>query len=419
MPRSKYLILGASHAGLEAAAAIRLHDATGTLTMLTRDSHLPYSPTILPYVVSGRSRPDNIFLRDETYFAKHRVALVRGATVVAVDTDAASVRTDTGAEWQYERLLLATGAAPAVPPVAGLDEVPFHVLRTLDDALRLRDAIGRAESAVVLGAGLVGMHAAENLTKCGVGVTVIEKEPHALSGYFTAAASAIIEQTFAAKGVRMRMGRTLAAAARQGRGCTVTLDDGSTLAADLLLICTGVKPALAHLDGSGVATDRGILVDDRMRTNVANLWAAGDAAQAPGFWGGTLVSGILPSAVQQGGVAGADMAEDRGAKPFSGAVPLNTYRFFDRHAISVGMSAANHGDPDLEIDEIVDEDRATYRRIVLKEGRLVGIATVNGFVDPGIMWQLILRRVDLAPLKPAFLARPRETGRLLMSRIWR
>jgi len=412
--RSKYIIVGSSHAALEAATAIRLIDADGALTLLTRDAHLPYSPTILPYLVSGRSQPDTVVLRDQAYFHDNAIALVPGATVVSVDPAQSSLRLASGETWQYDRLLIATGAAPTLPPVRGLTDVPFHVLRSMDDAVDLRQAIGQARSAIVLGAGLIGMHAAENMAKAKVAVTVVELQPHVLSGYFEPRASAIIERTFARNGVRMVMGQSLSSVERQGDGCLATLADGKTIAADLLLVCTGVAPNIGFLNGSGVEVDAGILVDDWMRTNLPNIWAAGDVAQARGFWGGTVVNGILPNAVEQGRIAGLGMADDADVKPFPGAVPLNTYSFFGQQAISVGRGRAGDG---FEIEESGDE--AVYRRIVLKDGQLVGIATINDFVDAGIMWQLILRRTDLSSVKAAFIANPRLTGRQMMSQIWR
>lgn len=416
MRHSKYLIIGSSHAALEAAAAIRLTDREGALTLLTRDTRLPYSPTILPYVVSGRSRPEQVVLRQETYFRDNDIALERGATVAAVDPLLSTVRLAGGGEWHYERLLIATGAAPALPDIAGLDQARFHVLRSMDDAVALRRAIGGAKSAVVLGAGLIGMHAAENMARAGLAVSVVEVEPRVLPGYFAARASAMIETVFAGHGVRMLTGRSVAGVEPRGDGTTVVIDGGERIAADLLLVCTGVRPNIEFLAGSGVATDAGILVDDRMRSSAPSIWAAGDAAQARGFWGGNAVNGILPNAVEQGRIAGLDMADDAGIPPFAGAVPLNTYSFFGHHAISVGRAMPTDG---VEIEERIEERNGAYRRIALKDGRLVGIATIDDFVDAGIMWQLIRRGVDLAPVRAAFIADPQATGRQLMSRLWR
>lgn len=237
-----------------------------------------------------------------------------------------------------------------------------------------------------------------------------------LSAYFEPRASTIIEGTFARNGVRMLLGRTLTKVDGLVDRCIATLDDGRTIVADLLLVCTGVKPSIGFLDGSGIDVDVGILVDDRMRTNLPNIWAAGDVAQARGLWGEKVINGILPNAVEQGRIAGLDMTDDSGLAPFPGAVPLNTYSFFGQQAISVGIGKAGIG---CEIEERGDEQNGVYRRIVLKNGQLFGIATINDFVDAGIMWQLIRRGTDLSAVRSAFIADPRTTGGQLMSRLWR
>ncbi len=418
MAYSKYLIVGSSHAALEAVTAIRLQDERGSITMLTRDSRLPYSPTILPYIVSGRSRPDNVVLRDAAYFAQNRVELQRNAEVVGVDPALKSVRTADGAIWTYDKLLLATGGTPVVPAVPGLSDVRLHVLHTMDDAIALRDAIGRAQSAIVLGAGLCGMHVAENMAKAGLAVSVLVRS-RPLREYFSPRAGGMIQTAFAGNGARMMMGRTPAAVERRGDGCAVTLDNGEAITADLLMVGTGVTPAMAYLAGSGVETGRGILVDDRMRTSVTDVWAAGDVAEARSFWGGTAVNGILPGAVEHGRIAGADMADDAVVRDFPGAMSLNTYHYFEHHSVSVGLGGQLPDDADFDIDEQVDAARGKYRRIVMREGRLVGISSIDDFVDPGVMWQLILRRTDLSPCKADFLAHPQATGRRLMSQLWR
>ncbi len=415
---SDHLIIGSSHAALAAIAAIRLQAPDATLTVLTRDRHPPYSPTLLPYVISGRAQTNTAFLRDAASFAAQNIRFVTEAPVAAVRPEAHAVELADGTEWQYGKLLLATGAAAVVPPIAGLDAVRFHRLRTLDDSLALRAALGTARRAVVLGAGLIGMHAAENLAKAGIAVTVVEPRAQVLPNYFAADAAALIATRFAAHGVVLRLGRAAIAATPEGEGCRLTLDDGAVLAADLLLVATGVKAACGYLPGSGIAAGRGILVDARMQTSVPDIWAAGDVAEAPAFPGpGRAVAGILPEAVAQGRIAGLAMACDATLQPYRGSVTRNTYHFFGETAISVGLA----GDaPDgAEVVTRSDPALGTYCRIVLKEDRLLGIAAVNIGLDAGILCELILREIDLAPCKERFIAAPRETSRRLMSRIWR
>jgi len=420
MQHTHYLIVGASHAALSALHAIRLHDAEQEVTLLTRDDSLPYSPTVLPYVVSGRSDPGRVFLRDEGYFAQHKVNYLRGAKVRKVNAGRNAVELADGSEISFDKLLLATGAAPMLPPIPGLADLKFHVLRTLADALALRDALARIKRALVLGGGLIGMHAAENLAKGGVEVSVVELQPHVLSSYFDAEASSMIEKVFTANGVRLLTGASVAAVAQQGEGCRATLADGSELDADLLLVATGVAPVTDFLAGSGVETERGVLVDEHMRTNAANIWAAGDVAQARGFFThDRIINGILPDAVDQGRIAGMAMAEDPGSKIYAGGVPLNTYSFFGQHAVSVGVHEGALEQAGVEVQQQVDAEHKRYLKIVLKDGRLAGIFGVNAAFDPGIMWELILRAIDLGEEKLAFLRSPQDTARALMSRNWR
>jgi phenylglyoxylate dehydrogenase epsilon subunit len=420
MQHTHYLIVGASHAALSALHAIRLHDSEQEVTLLTRDDSLPYSPTVLPYVVSGRSDPGRVFLRDEGYFAEQKVNYLRGAKVQKVNAGQSAVELADGTEIGFDKLLLATGAAPLLPAIPGLSGLRFHVLRTLADALALREALPQVKRALVLGGGLIGMHAAENLAKGGVAVSVVELQPHVLSGYFDAEASAMIERVFAANGVRLLTGARVAALTAEGKCCRATLADGTELEADLLLVATGVAPVTDFLEGSGVETERGVLVDEHMRTNIANIWAAGDVAQARGFFtDDRIINGILPDAVDQGRIAGMAMAEDPGSKSYAGGVPLNTYSFFGQQAVSVGVHEGSLVPAGVEVQKQVDAAHDRYLKIVLKDNRLAGIFGVNSAFDPGIMWELILRATDLGEEKLAFLRAPQDTARALMSKNWR
>ena len=417
MEQTKYLVVGSSHAALEAVTAIRMHDPEGSLTLLTRDPHLPYSPTVLPYVVSGRSAADGIFLRSEKFFADNHVSLKRGTALKALHAARNTAELADGSEIGYEKLLLATGASPAIPPIPGIDQIAYHVLRTLDDATKLNAAMKQSKQAVVMGAGLVGMHAAENLVKAGASVTIVEMARQLTDGYFDATAAGLIEKAFTDNGARILTGSRVVKLAPSAIGAMITLENGTTLEADLLLVATGVKPNMEYLAGSPVEHDRGILVSDTMQTSVANVWSAGDCAQAKGFFtDAKVMNAILPDATEQGRIAGMAMAGDPGLKHYPGGVPLNTYHFFGRHAISVGSSKAPEG---AEVVTRFDEASGRYLKVIFMEGRLLGIYGVNEFFDGGVMCQLILRGVDLTAVKERFLAEPMKVGREIMSKTWR
>ncbi|MDK9720211.1 MAG: FAD-dependent oxidoreductase [Rhodospirillales bacterium] len=412
MQSCTHLIVGASHAGLTALSAIRMNEPDAAIVMATREDHLPYSPTVLPYVVSGRSDPAKVTLRSDSFFDENKVSYLRKAALLALDTGANTAHFPDGRSIRYEKLLLATGASPNIPPSPGLKDVPFHVLRTMDDALKLKGAMIKGKRALVLGAGLIGTHSAENMAEAGMKVTIVEARGQVLPGYFDHQASGIIETAFKAHGIELVFGR----AVKEIKSGQALLENGDAVPFDLLLVATGVRPDLSYLQGSGVKSDGGILVDELQRTNISNIWAAGDCARARLFQSeATGIAGILPIAVEQGRIAGQAMTDDAGVRNFPGSVSLNTYTFFGQQAISVGAGEA----PESETSLCVDEDRNTYLKIVIKDGRLMGAAAVNQALDPGILWQLVLRRTDLSEVREAFLADPKTISRMLMSRIWR
>ena len=420
MSQTKYLIVGSSHAGLAALEAIRMQDEEGNITLLTQEKYLPYSPTILPYVVSGLVDAKEAFLRDEEAVNRYGAEFKRDAKVVGVEPKTRTVKLESGESIQSEKLLLATGARPMLPPISGLEDTPYHVLRTLDDAIGLHRAAQEAKSAIVLGAGLIGMHAAENLAKRGRKVTVVEAMPHVLPGYFDEQAAGLVQRVFSDNGIKILTGSAVTHTGKSDGGCIVSLESGEEISADLLMVATGVKSNIDYLAQSGIEVDEGILVDEMMRTNEEDIWAAGDVAQAQSFFGdGKRIHAILPNAVEQGRIAGRAMAGDPAVKPFPGGLPMNTYRFMGHNAFSVGMSQVPEADDGYEVERISLPESLHYQKLIFKEGRLVGASGINADLDPGIMLQLIGRKVDLEEVKTQFVASPLDTGRILMSRLWR
>jgi phenylglyoxylate dehydrogenase epsilon subunit len=419
MSHSKYLIVGCSHAGLSALDAIRIRDREGSVTLLTREGHLPYSPTILPYVLAGQTSPDTIYLRYEEELKRMAVAFRQEAEVVSVDPAVHEVTLNSGEKIGYEKLLLATGAEPVIPLVDGLKSVPYQVLRTLEDAMRLRSIMREVKSAIVLGAGLIAMHAAENLTKAGKAVTVVVRS-RMLRGYFDEVAGSLIQKIFAQNGINALTGSQVAYIEPNQVGCRVFLESGEEISGDMLIVATGVKPCTDYLLGSGIDLKEGILVNETMRTSVEDVWAAGDVAQAAGFFEREKkVDATLPSAVEQGRMAGMDMVGDSHLKAYVGGVPVNTYNFFGNRAFSAGLSTADESLEGIEVDQMHLPSSRQYQKMVFKEDCLVGIAGINRSVDPGIMYQLIRRQVDLKEVRAQFAAAPQQMGRVLMTTLWR
>jgi phenylglyoxylate dehydrogenase epsilon subunit len=374
----------------------------------------------LPYVISGKKQVDAISLRDPSYFADLNVRFMPDSAVVAADPTKAIVTLESGETIQYEKLLLATGADAALPPFPGIETVPYQVVRTLGDALKLRDSIKDATSAIVIGAGLIAMHTAENLAQAGLEVTMVVRRQVSLFAYFDGDAAHMIETIFSKNGVSIATGSGVAGVASSGIGCEVTLESGRVLSADLLLLAAGVRPRAGFLEGSGIDIDQGILVNETMRTNVQNIWAAGDVAQAPGFFDtGKTINATLPNASVQGRIAGMDMVEDPALKPYPGSSGLNTFNFFDNHGFSVGLATVTEPNDDIEINTIYLPSSRQYQKLVFKNDRLIGVSAINAELDPGVLRELIQREINLAEIKGQFTSDPLNTGRLLMTKLWR
>jgi phenylglyoxylate dehydrogenase epsilon subunit len=417
---TQYLIIGSSHAGIAALEAIRLLDENGSITMVTREDSLPYSPTILPYVISGEMAPEVIHLRDKSYFDQLSINFRSGSAVTCINFDEKWVELESGEKINYEKLLLATGADAAIPSFPGIESVPYQVVRTLEDALKLRDSIQTAKSAIVIGAGLIAMHTAENLAQSGLQATLIVRRQVSLFAYFDGAAARMIEHIFSDHGVTLATGSGVSEISAADGGCQVTLESGKVISADLLLLAAGVRPRISYLDGSNIEVDRGILVNEKMRTSAQDVWAAGDVAQAPGFFdAGKTINATLPNASVQGRIAGMDMVKDPALKPYLGSSGLNTFNFFGHHGFSLGLATVTESTDEIEVNTVYLPSSQRYQKLVFKNNRLVGVSAINAELDPGILRELIQRQVDLAEVKERFTSAPLDTGRLLMTKLWR
>ena len=158
-----------------------------------------------------------------------------------------------------------------------------------------------------------------------------------------------------------------------------------------------------------------------MRTSAEKVWAAGDVAQAPGFFGSEKrLNGTLPDASEQGRIAGMDMVGDSALKPYKGGIGMNTYKFFGHRAFSIGLLKTGDGSSNgLEVDQVASPASQRYQKLLFQNGRLVGAQSINTDLDPGVMSEVIRRKIDLKDMKAQFVDHPQETGRILMTKLWR
>lgn len=279
----RIVIVGGVAGGMSCAARARRLDEGAEIIVLERGAHVSFANCGLPYFVGGEITEERSLLVQTPESLRAALALdVRtGSEVTALDTTAKSVtvRTEDGAyELSYDALVLSPGASALRPPLPGLDSPRVRTLRTVEDAVALRDEVlGGARRAVVLGAGFIGIEAAEALARQGLEVSVVELAPHPLPPLETELAW-LITQELGELGIAVRTGIAAASVEHAADADTVVLADGTRLAADIVVLSVGVRPDTAAFEDAGIACERGaIAVDAHGRTSAAGVWAAGDA----------------------------------------------------------------------------------------------------------------------------------------------
>jgi phenylglyoxylate dehydrogenase epsilon subunit len=409
MDRVKHLIIGAGPAALAAAAAIRGADKSAAIKLVTREETLPYSPAMLPYLISKELSEKNLFAKGRETLEALDVQLVRGKEVVALLPDNKEVEYAGGGRESYDKLLIATGAAPLVPPVKDLPADQIYTFRTFRDFERLQKTLGQKQEIAIYGAGLVAVEAAEKLCHAGHTVTVIARSS-LLRKYFDPKSVAVLEQAFASHGCKVLAKTTLDAVKKTGDKLELQLAGGRTLTVDRLIVATGVA---ANMPAGGLipVAAGGLRVGRRMETGIPDVYAAGDVAAAPSFDNTeNAPCPILPEAVQQGRVAGANMAGE--AMEYKGWIAGNYLRCFDEHLFSIGVTDAPAG---ADYKTYENADGSGFLKLVVKGGVLVGAEGLNQkYVHPGVFLYLIREQVPIGGSRELLLAKPREAACWLM-----
>lgn len=403
--KNRYTIIGNSAAAIGAVESIRQVDRESGITLIASEPHHTYSRPLISYWLGGEVGDERMPYRDAGFYEENGVDTMLAVEVTSVDPENRVLTTSDGEEVPFEKLLIATGGTPIVPPdVRGADAEGVFTFTTWDDARAIEAYIEEhgVEKALVVGAGLIGLKSTEALAARGIEVTVVELADRVLSATFDQTASRLAREAMEKAGVRTVCENTVGSVhAEEGRVCGVTLQDGPEVDVELLLFAIGVRPNTALVRNSSIQVDRGILVDDQMETSVAGIYAAGDVAQARQLLSEerrTLP--ILPTAYRQGSVAGSNMAGE--SRTYEGGVPMNSVDVFGLPTISVGMT-----NPDREDAECItrhDEDEGTYKKLVLQNDRIVGAIFIGDIERAGIFTGLIKEKVDVADFKDVLLS---------------
>ncbi|MFZ5586319.1 MAG: NAD(P)/FAD-dependent oxidoreductase [Thermodesulfobacteriota bacterium] len=406
MTRTKYLIIGNSAAAVGCVEGIRQADPDGEITIVAKEKEHAYSRPLITYLLGGKVDEAGMAYRPADFYAANRVTTLLGVEAVKVDPEARSVACADGRVLGYEQLLIANGGRPIVPPaLGGADAAGVFTFTTWQDARDIEAYIqaNRVDHAVVIGGGLIGLKSVEALTARKLKVTVLELAPRILAVTLDQDASNLLAGALAGAGVELLTNTTAQSIdSTGGKVSGVTLPDGRKIACGLVILAIGVLPDLSLVAQSGIATDRGILVDERMAASAAHVYAAGDVAQAPEMLSGERRSiPIWPNAYRQGFIAGTNMAG--GDKTYEGGLAMNSVEICGLATISAGVTSPPEGQG-YEVLTRLDPKTSNYRKLVVKDGRLVGYVLVGDVDRAGIITGLIKGRVEVKGLEDKLLA---------------
>ncbi|MDO8611807.1 MAG: FAD-dependent oxidoreductase, partial [Dehalococcoidia bacterium] len=323
-----YVILGNSAAGLTAIDGVRERDRDGPITVVSREPEPAYSRVALPYVLSREKQVPQITLRGAEYYEANRVELIAGVGASAVDPKAKTVTLEDGRRLQYDRLLIATGSASRVPPVRGIEDADVCYHWTLADTRKIEAKLNGARSCFVIGAGFISLLTVSALIKvAGLKFTVVEIADQVMPQLLDPEGGRALEKAMREKGIDVLLGEQVAGIERAGAGYGVTLKGGRTIEAGMIVCGAGVRPNVDFLAGSGIEVARGVLVNERQETSAPDVFAAGDCAEGFDFLSGErAVHAIWPTAIDQGRVAGANMAG--GSQTYPGSLSWNVTELF-------------------------------------------------------------------------------------------
>ncbi|MBI3756901.1 MAG: NAD(P)/FAD-dependent oxidoreductase [Deltaproteobacteria bacterium] len=374
MPR--HVIIGGGPAGTAAIEAIRATDQASSITLVSDEP--AYSRMVLPYYLAQEISESHVLIGDQAYFRRQNVEPVLGVRVQKVDAQARTLTLSDGKILPFDTLLIATGSSAQRPAIPGADLDGVHTFWTLDDARKtIAEGQGKPE-AVLVGAGFIGFIVLNAMAKLGWRLSVVEMADQVLPRMLDAQGAGAVAGWLRARGVALHTSAQVNGVTKEANGkLQLSLSTGATLSADLVILATGIQANTSFLADSGIAMNgAGVVVDDRMQTNIAGIYAAGDVAAGPDLLtGAASIHAIQPTAVDHGRIAGANMAGKETHYP--GSLLINVLDVVNLHCASFGVWR----EEGRETTIVSNPTRPLYRKYVWEGDRMVGALFVGPIED--------------------------------------
>lgn len=380
----KYVIIGNSAAAIGTIQGIRQVDPNGQIVVIADEKYHTYSRPLISYWLKGAVTEENMRYRDEDFYEKNDVDTLFGTRVTKINPAAKTVTIENGNEISYDKLMIATGSKPFIPPMEGLDKVAKKfTFMTLDSAKAVKEAVTEGAKVLIVGAGLIGLKAAEALEHYGADMTVIDLADRILPSILDEDASAIMRKHIESKGVKFILGTSV----KEFSENSALLNNGDTVEFDMVILAVGVRPNTELAAEAGGTVNRGIVTDQKQAVNgLKDVYAAGDCTESLDITTGQQkILALLPNAFMQGEVAGQNMAGKE--TYYLNAIPMNAIGFFGLHIITAG---SYDGEAFTETDGVKN-----YKKLVTKDNELKGFILMGDVKRAGIYTSLIKHHISI------------------------
>ncbi len=389
----KYVIIGNSAAAIGTIQGIRQIDKTGQIVVISDEKYHTYSRPLISYWLKGDVTEENMRYRDEDFYEKNDVDTLFETRVTKINSDKKTVTIKSGNEISYDKLMVATGSKPFVPPMEGLDKVKnkFTFMK-LDDAKAVKETAAEGSKVLIVGAGLIGLKAAEALEHYGADITVIDLADRILPSILDEEASAIMQKHIESKGVKFILGTSV----KEFSESSALLTNGETVQFDMVILAGGERPNTELIAEAGGKVNRGIVTDQKQAVHgLKDIYAAGDCTESLDITTGQQkILALLPNAFLQGEAAGQNMAGKE--TYYLNAMPMNAIGFFGLHIITAGSY-------DGEAYTYTDGSE-NYKKLVTKDNELKGFILMGDVKRAGIYtymikWHMPIDECDFELLK--------------------
>jgi nitrite reductase (NADH) large subunit len=389
---TRYVIVGNGVAGTTAAENIRKSDQEGPITIVTEEDLPFYWRIKLIEYLAGEIQEGDLLAKKEGWYAEQKMDLHLKTRIVKGDPDKKVIVTEDGRDIPYDKLLIAAGSHSFIPPIKGSDKGGVFALRSIKDARHITPWAKEGEDAVLIGGGLLGLEAGNSVRKRGLKVTVVEFFPRLLPRQLDVEGAKRLQAIMEEMGFSFRLGAKTQEIVGDQKVEAVLLEGGERLPARMVIVSAGVRPNLELADSLGLEKDKGIKVDEHLRTNQPQIYAAGDVIEFRG-----MPYGIWPAAMEQGKIAGANMAGRE--EIYEGTTMSTTLK-----VVGIDLASAGEIDVDNKYESKVVVGEGLYKKVVLDNNRIIGCIMLGDKKGFGQITGLMSEKRDVSRVKDELLS---------------